>query len=336
MAEVGIGQMAATTGRARQKIFKNNVLDNHPVTKGFKDNGGIYYEDGGRTVVSEFYFAQNPTSSWVGESGQVSLSDVPVMDAAEQNWAYMLGSYIISRAEELKNSGGSDTKILNLVSGKQKVLEDSMMNDFHDGVLGDGTGSSGLEITGLAAYISKTPTVGTIGGIDRSNSDAAFYRNYKFNTSSDWTLGAVDATNVKKFLDKLINNTIRGATRGSFGVMGNTHFEALSDATNAITRVTNEDNKVSGVDRDTLVYRGIKWYFGGGINFSGADQVQADLTYLINSERGHLNICYHSKGEFELLEPRPSRDQAVYSRLMFTMVAMIGGMLRGQAVGYDS
>lgn len=328
--------MAATTGRARQKVFKNNVLDNHPVGKGFKDNGGIYYEDGGRTVVSEFYFAQNPTSSWVGESGQVSLSDVPVMDAAESNWSYMVGSYVISRAEELKNSGGSDTKILNLVTGKQKVLEDSMMNDFHDGLLGDGTGSGGLEITGLAAQISKTPTTGTLSGIDRSVSDAAFYRNYKFDTASDWTLGAVDSTNVKKFLDKLINNTIRGVDRGTFGVMGNNHFEALSDATNAITRVTPEGNKVSGENRDVIVYRGIKWYFGGGVNFSGNDQMAVDRTYLINCERGHLNICYHKKGEFELLEPVNSRDQAVYSRLMFTMVAMIGGFLRGQAVGFDS
>lgn len=336
MAEVGIGQIAATTGRARQKVFKNNVLDNHPVTKGFKDNGGIYYEDGGRTVVSEFYFAQNPTSAWVGESGQVSLSDVPVMDGAESNWSYMLASIIVSRAEELKNSGGSDTKILNLVSGKQTVMENSMMNDFHDGVLGDGTGSSGLEITGLAAQISKTPTVGTVSGIDRSSSDAAFYRNYKFNTSSDWSLGAVDATNVKKFLDKLINNTIRGANRGSFMVLGNTHFEALSDATNAITRVTPEGNSNSGENRDVIVYRGLKCYFGGGINFSGNDQMQSDLTYLINAEKGHLNICFHKRGEFELLDPVNSRDQAVYSRLMFTMVSMIGGFLRGQAVGYDS
>lgn len=336
MADVGLGQVVTTTGRARSKVLKNATLDSQPVLAAMKEVGGIRRIDGGRTVVEEAKSGQNSSVAWVGEAGSVSLADSKVLDAAEFNWSYQLGSVVWTLAERLKNSGSSDTKIIDVVAGKFDVLEDTMKNYFHEGVLSNGTGTGGLQLGGLAALVSTTPTTGTVGGIDRSNANAAWFRNQKFDTANDWSDGAVDASNVKRFLDKGLNATAKNSKlNATVGILGQTHFEALTQATQAIQVISNE-NSTGKVGFDKLVYRGVPMYFGGGINYSGASALTATRSYLLNLKPGGVNLVFHEKAEFEMLEPVDSNDQAAISRLMFTMAAMtIGGLAKTCWVGFD-
>lgn len=337
MAEVGLGQIVTTTGRHRSRVLKDSVTDNNPVLSMMKDVGGIYRVDGGRTVVEENKAYQNGTVQWVGEAGQVSLADQPVLDAAEFEWKYQLGSVSFTLAEQYKNSGGSDTKFIDLIAGKFDVLESSMMNEFHEGILSDGTGSGGLQLGGLALLVSKTPTTGTVGGINRASADATWYQNQAYNTSSasDWGAGAVDASNVKRFLDKGINATTRGMDKLTCGLLGQTHFEALTQALQAIQMITN-DTGTGKAGFDKMIYRGIPMFYGGGISFSGNPVVATDRTYLLNTKKGHLNLVFHERAEFDLLEAIQSNDQAALSRLMFTMAALTLGYAKGQWTGFDS
>ncbi|CAB4203025.1 hypothetical protein UFOVP1365_17 [uncultured Caudovirales phage] len=336
MADVGLGQVVTTTGRARSKVLKSATLDSQPILAMMKEVGGIRRIDGGRTVVEEAKSGQNGSVAWVGEAGSVSLADSKVLDAAEFNWSYQLGSVVWTLAERLKNSGSSDTKIIDVVAGKFDVLEDTMKNYFHEGVLSNGTGTGGLQLGGLAALVSTTPTTGTVGGIDRSNANAAWHRNQKFDTANDWSDGAVDASNVKRFLDKGLNATARNSKlNATAGVLGQIHFEALTQATQAIQVITNESS-TGKVGFDKQVYRGVPMYFGGGINYSGASALTTTRTYLLNLKPGGVNLVFHEKAEFEMLEPVDSNDQAAISRLMFTMAAMtIGGLAKTCWVGFD-
>ena len=334
MAEVGLGQLVTTTGRARSRVLKDSVSDNHPVMAMMKETKGIKREDGGRTIIQENKAYQNPTVGWVGESGQVPLSDVPVIDSPEFDWKYLLGSVVFTIAERLKNSGGSDTKFIDLIAGKFEVLEDTSMNIFHSGLLSNGTGAGGLQLGGLALLVSKTPTTGTVGGINRANADAAWFRNQAFNTATDWTNGSVNAGNVKAFLDKGINSTTRGTDKPTCGLMGQTHWEALTSALQAMQIIQNE----SGTGKagfDKMVYRGVPIFYGGGISFSGEALVGATDTYLLNTKPNYINITFHKQAEFTMLEELQSFDQAVISRLMFTMANMVLGFAKGQWVGFD-
>lgn len=336
MSDVGLGQLITTTGRARSRKLKDAVRDNHPLYDAMDKEGGIRRIDGGRTVVEEAKTGQNSTVNWVGESGSVSLADTKVLDSAEYEWAYQLGSVTWSLAERYKNSGGSDTKLIDVIAGKFEVLEDSMMNEFHAGMLSNGTGSSGLQLDGVAALVSTTPTTGTVGGIDRSDANAAWFRNQKFDTSADWSDGAVDAGNVKRFLDKGINSTTRNSkTQVQLGFMGQTHFEYVTQAIQAIQNI----NDVSGSGKagfDRLFYRGVPLYFGNGVNYSGETAMTNTRTYLFNVKPGGLNLVFHEKAEFDMLEPVNSADQAAISRLMFTMCTMcIGGLAKLNWVGFD-
>lgn len=336
MADVGLGQLVTTTGRYRSRKLKDAVRDAHPLYEAMEANGGIRRIDGGRTIVEEAKSGINGTVKWVGEAGTVALTDQKVVDAAEYEWKYQLGAVSWTLAEQYKNSGGSDTKLIDVVSAKFEVLEDSMMNEFHEGMLSDGSGDGGLQLGGLALLIDTTPTTGTVGGIDTSAANAAWFRNQAFNSGVDWADGAVDAGNVKRFLDKGINATTRNSkSQVQLGFLGQTHFEYLTQACQAIQQITNESG-TGKVGFDRLVYRGIPMYFGNGVNFSGATAMTVTRTYLINVKPGGVNLVFHNKAEFDMLEPVNSSDQAAISRLMFTMANMTAGGLRKLCwVGFD-
>lgn len=334
---VGVGLLATTTGRARTRKLRDNVLNNDVVMRNFKKHGGYRKIPGGRSGLYEMEYAQNPTPTWVGEAGQVSLQATNELDAAEYLWKYQLASITYTIAEQRKNSGGDNIKFIDLVGGKYDVLEKSMMNDFQTGLLSNGSGFGGLQLGGLALLLSKTPTTGTVGGIDRSAADAAFYRNYALNTAtSTLSLGVVGTGNVKQYFDNVINNTIRGSDRIKFGIAGDTHYEALSLVGQTIQRTMKSDEATIGYDSDAIVYRGIPFYYGGGISFSGASLVQSDLTYFVNPQEKGLEIVFQEDSFFDLLEERQSNDQAVMNQLMFNMCYMGGNFLRGSGVLFDT
>lgn len=334
MADVGLGQRVAAFLRLRSKAAKDAVRDNHPLMYALEKSGGIRRASGGRTVLDEALSGQNSTVSWVGETGTVSLADDRVVDSPEYNWSYLLGSFSMSFAERYMNEG--DGRSIDLLAAKQDALEARCMNKFHEGIVSTGTGDGGLQIDGLGALISTTPTSGTVGGIDRSVANAAWFRNQAFNTATDWTDGTVDSGNVKRFLDKGINSTVRNSmTQVQAGFLGQTHFEALTSAIQAIQVIQNKSD-VGEAGFDRLVYRGIPMYFGGGISYSGLSQMTATRTYLLNLKQGGFNVVFHKKAEFDMLEPVNSQDQALFSRLMFTMATCTVGAFAKQCwVGFD-
>lgn len=334
MADVGLGQRITAFGRLRSKAAQDAVRDNHPLMDMLEKTKGIEKVAGGRTVLDESLSGQNSTVAWVGETGQVSLADDSVLDSPEFNWSYLLGSISMSFAERYMNEGQG--RELDLWAAKQDALEGTMINAFHEGLLSSGTGTGGLQIDGLAALVSTTPTSGVVGTIDRSNANAAWFRNQKFDSAADWSGGAVDAGNVKHFLDKAINSTTRNSmTQATCAFLGQTHFEFLTQATQAIQQITNQSD-TGKVGFDKLIYRGVPCYFGGGINYSGLSAMTATRTYVLNTKKGGFNVVFHKKAEFSMLEPVNAQDQAVFSRLMFTMAATrIGGLAKQNWVGFD-
>jgi len=335
MADVGIGQLATLTGRYRSKKLKDAVTDSMPITAAMKIEGGIRRISGGRTILDEGLTGQNSTVAWVGESGSVALTDQKIADSPEFSWKYMLGAVSWTLAELYQNGGSA--KYIDLLSAKYKALEGSMQNDFHEGVLSSGTGSGGLQLGGLAALISTTPTTGTVGGIDRSSANAAWFRNQKFDTAADWALGAVDASNVKKFLDKGLNAVTRQGFKPQvqLGILGQTHFEHLSSATQAVQQIVNVSDTAK-IGFNKIIYRGVPMYFGAGVSYSGNTQMTATRTYLLNVEEGGFNLVYHSSAEFDMLDPVDANDQAAKSRLMFTMAnCTVGPLAKLCWVGFD-
>ena len=336
MADVGLGQLITTTGRARSRKLKDAVRDNNAIYSAMDDHGGIRRIDGGRTIVEEAKSGPNSTVAWVGETGSVSLADQKVLDAAEFSWKYQLGSVSWSLAERYKNSGGSDTKLIDLIAGKFEVLEDSSMNEFHEGMVSDGTGSGGLQLAGLTALIPINGAAGTVGGIDRSSANATWFRNTYFTSTTAVGAAATTAANILSLYDYGIDSTIKGnKVQQQLILAGSTHFKWANQALQSRQVIQNVSSEgKAGFDK--LVYRGVPIYLSGGVNFSGNTVQTATYSYGLCVKPGGVNLVFHEKAEFDMLEPVASADQAAISRLMFTMAAMTcGGLVKYSFVGYD-
>ena len=336
MVDVGLGQNATAMGYLRSKALKDAITDNFPFWKMSEDAGGIKRVQGGEQVVVPAITGPNATSTWVGEAGQVSIVDAKVLDAAIFPWKYQLCAVTWTIAEQMKNRGGPAVKYQDILSAKYKSAEATMKNQFQEGVYSNGTGYGGLQLVGLPTLVSTTPTTGTVGGIDRSNANAAWFRNQKFDTSVDWSDGATSAGNIKRFFDKGINSTTRMGTPVKQCILaGQTHFEYLSSATQAIQIIQNESD-VGRVGFQKLIYRGLPVWMAGGINYSGYTGQVATRSYILPLEEGGVNIYFQEGAEFDMLEPVPSQDQAAISRLLFTMTCMtIGGLAKFAWVGFD-
>lgn len=330
------GELATSTGYARSRKLKDAVRDSHPIYEAIDKAGGIKRLDGGKQIVEEAKVAQNSTVSWVGENGQVNLVNDKVLDSAVFDWKYQLGSASWTLAERYKNSGGSDTQFINLIASKYDVLEDTMMNVFHGGMNSNGTGTGGLQLMGLPGLVPTDPTTGTVGGIDRSDSTAAWFRNQKFYTTSDWSNGAVSSSNVLEFLDALmIAITKNSKVQAQIGILGSTHFRLAKKAIGAL-QVINDTTGTGKAGFDKIMYNGMPLYLGNGLTYSSADTMTATRTYLLNCKPGGVNLVFHDQAEFDLLDPVAAADTTAVSRLMFTMAAMtIGGLAKTCIVGYD-
>lgn len=327
MAQVGLGQAATVTGRIRSKKLKDAIRDNHPVYMAMEDHGGIRTEDGGRTIIEGAKSVQANTS-WVGPSGSLSLSNPKLIDGAEYDWSYLLSAAVWTLAEQYQNSGGSDTKLADLIGAKYEIAEDSAMNTFHGGMISNGAGTNGLQMLGLAGLVSTTPSTGTVGTIDRSDADAAWFRNQYTTSSTAVGSATTDASNILRFLDNGIDGAVKdGKVQQQIGLLGSTHFGYATQALRSFQKIESSKEGRGGFDR--IFHRGVPLYLSGGVNYSGASAQTATRTYLLNVKRGGVNLVFHEKARFDLLEPVHSADNLGVSRLLFTMAAMTIGALAG-------
>lgn len=318
MTDVGLGQALTATGRRRSKVAKDAVTDNMPVMYACKQAGGIIRVGSGRSYVQEALADQNDTTAWVGERGTVSMAENNVLDAAEYTWRYILSAVVVSKGEELQNR--TPDRYIPLISSKFRAAEATQKNLAHEGVLSSGTGTSGLQVPGLGALCPTDPTTGTWGGIDHSSANAAWHRNQTFNSSSSWADGTVDSGNVTRFLDYGIDAvTVNSSPEAQICLLGSTHWKALTSSTRALQFIT-AGSTTAKHGHNKIVYRGIDCFLSGGLNYSGYSQQGATTTFILNVEPGGFNIVYMEGAEYDMLPPVDSNDQALMTRLIFTMM----------------
>lgn len=336
MSDVGLGQDVTVTGKYRARKLKQANIDSMPAMKLMEEMGAIKRIAGGETITDPGKTAQNNTVGWVGEGGRTSLQDGRVIDSPEQDWRYLLGGISWTLADEYKNSGGSDTRFVDLISGKYEVLEETMKNKYHEGLLSAGTSDSGLQLSGFAAAIPTVNNSGTYCTINRALAAAAWYRTQKFDTGGDWSEGAVDVGNAIRFLDKLINLTmISGQIQLDAFLAGQTHFEMFTNALDP-KQVINDQTSMGKSGFDKIFRRGVPIFYGGGINYSGFSSMTATRTYGFCFKPGGLALYFHKEAEFELLDELQSSDQPARSRMMFCMSNLfLGPLAKRCIVGFD-
>lgn len=115
---------------------------------------------GGESIVVPLLYEQNSTVDSYSNYEMIDVTPQEGMTHARYNWKQYAGSISISGHEERVNRG--EQKMISLLQAKVMQLEMSMRDRLSRDAYGDGTGNGSKNLTGLAALISTTTTVGGI------------------------------------------------------------------------------------------------------------------------------------------------------------------------------
>lgn len=337
MAEPGLSEIVTTTLRRRRKVLTNNIENNNPVSRGMKEYDSFEMESGGRTLVDEVAYAENATVMHYNGGQVINTAYNPTMTAFEIEWKQFAGSVTINGREERENSGPEG--VIKLLKGRIQNLEFSLENFFNADLISDGTGDGGLQIGGLKYWVSTTPTVGTVGGIDRSTAGGAFARNFKFDTVNDSTGGApggaaTTAGTIRPYLNFCINSTTRMTDSVNLLLMGQSHFEMLQTTMQALQRITSDNTQKARSGYRMIDYEGIPTAMCGGINFGGETQLATDKTYGLNLR--HTRMRIHRDAYMEPLADVQSINQDAKVQIVVFMGNMTCKFPKGNFVMFDS
>lgn len=310
MPTPNLSEIVTTTLRNRTGKLADNVTKNNALLYRMQKRGTVKPVSGGRTIVQELDYAEN--STYKRYSGYETLNIAPseTFTAAEFNYAQAAVAVSISGLEELQNSGNN--AIIDLLAARIKNAERTLTNNIAIDCYSDGSADGGKQIGGLQLLVSKTPTTGTVGGIDRAT--WTFWRNRASAPS-----GAPTAANIQSRMNALANQLVRGTDAADLIVADTLYYNTFLESLQTIQRVTSTDMAGAG-------FTSLK-YFGGG---KDADVVldggvgggcPASTMYFLNTQ--YIHFRPHSERNFV---PIGSERYATNQDAMVKLIGFAGNM----------
>lgn len=308
MPSPNLTELIATTLRLRTQDIGDAVTRNDVLLMKLSERGKKTFT-GGRTITCPIEYANNTT--YLRYSGYDLLDNTPsdIMTAAEYPIRQAAVAISMSGLEMLQNAGKE--RAIPLLASRIKNAATTAKNGMAYDVAGDGTLPG--QILGLQALISTTPTVGTIGGIDRSL--WTFWQNQKYSALTDGG-AALSVANIQRYMTTLFLRMVQGTMAPDMGVADNTTFMLYQESLTAIQRITSTTKGLNGFANLAFQSAGkeVPIYLGGGFQGSAGDGnrfgpgrtgavggVPASTLYFINSE--NMDFMVHAERDWAPLDP---------------------------------
>jgi hypothetical protein len=252
-------EIVTTTLRNRTGVLADNISLNNAYLNRAKKKGKVKTVSGGRTIVQELEYAQNGTFKRYSGYEALNISPSDVFTGAEYNWAQAAVAVSMSGLEMLQNSG--EDAIIDLLESRIGNAERTITNNIALDAYSDGTADGGRQIGGLQLLISKTPSTGTVGGIDASTSIGTFWRNIAFSAVTNG--GApVSAANIQSYMNQVWVQLVRGSDAPDMIVADNNYYRAYLESLQAIQRIS--DPELASIGFQTLKYMTADVVLDGG------------------------------------------------------------------------
>lgn len=300
MADINIGQLAATTlqnyrGTLEDNIFKNRALLDHML-----NNGGVEEEDGGRSIVVPLMYGANSTVMPFSGADALDVTPQEGIDAAEYAWKMYNVSIVITKEEELKNRGKS--AVIKLIKGKIMQAENSLKERLADDMF-NGAASNTKEITGLQTAVDT----GTYGGI--AGGTYTFWQSYKESTATALTVAQI------RTMKNTVNN---GSGGGKCSIMVTT--QALFEKYESLLTGTITYNNPFVPSRETkrLLDAGFSGSQFGGVPIVYDEQCPSGEFYALNTE--NLKLTVHKDARFTTVNPGQPTAQHVSVQHIMVML----------------
>lgn len=285
-------------GYAFDNIFSKVPVVNYLIAKDAKDsktlgtNNRVRKLDGGLDIEIPLEYVVGNSMQFFDGLDVISFSLKETMTNAKYDWKHAVQTLLLDNKDILKCQGES-RKIANYVGSKLRNVNRSMAATINTSLLA--TSPASKDIHSIPQIVAKTPTSGTIGGIDRSASANSWWRN-KTKSSS--------ATTYEMLIKEIDNlrNTI------AYNMAGDKPDLALTDqivyeyiiaykrAKGTHTFIDEEMSKL--LDIDVTKIGGMSMIWDTGVPILDATK---STFYLLNSD--YLQFCIHQDRQFKLEGP---------------------------------
>jgi len=197
MADVNLGQIAATTLENYHDTMVDNIFKKHALLNHLKNNGGVKMYDGGRNIRVPVMYGVNSTVKAFSGTDTLDLTYQEGIDAAEYDYKFYDVSITFTLTDRLKNQGKS--QVIDLLKGKIKQAELSLAERLNNDLY-NGAASDSKEVTGLDTIVAASGIYGSING-----------------TTYDWWRSYVDDTSeALSFADmRVAKNSANNGNGGS-------------------------------------------------------------------------------------------------------------------------
>lgn len=183
--------LATTLSNYEEKLV-DNIFSKRALSRWLIEKGRLKRKSGGVKIVEPLIYAANSTVGSYSGYDTLSTTAQDGISAAEYSWKQYAGTIAINGLEEAQNNG--EEEVLDLLSAKVMQAEESMTEGMNTMFFLDGTGNSGKDWLGLAAFVSTSVVVGSIdpatytwwqAGVDTTTAALTITDlNHQFNTVS--------------------------------------------------------------------------------------------------------------------------------------------------------
>lgn len=319
-------EVFTTTLANRSKVMKDNVSKNNALLQRLKEKGNFRPISGGSKILEELEYGEGDMV-WYSGYDTISYTPKQLFTAAEYALKLCAVPVAISGEEFLMNS--NEEQVMDLLEKRIKNAEKTMTNKMAAAIYGDGTGSSGKEIGGLALLVADDPTSGTVGAINRAETGNEFWRNQS--VTSDIT-----KDNITKVMSSLYYKCSRGNDKPDL-IVADDELYALYDST-LMDLQRFSDPKVAEAGFISLKFKGADVIYDGG---QGGYCPQNHM-YFLNTN--YLYLRTHKDRDMKVIggERMAVNQDAIYKiigwagNMTMSNAALQGVLIKTSESGSDS
>lgn len=284
----------STTLKKYVPRIEDNIFKNLPLLYFLQEADHIDKIDGGEQLVEPLMYAQNSTAGSYAGYDNIDTTPQEGVTSAVYDWRQYAATVAIAGIEEAKNSG--DAAVVRLLDAKIQQAEMSIQETMESMLFADGTGNSAKDWYGLAYYVATTPTTGTVGGIDRSDANNSWWRNYVESTSTALTI---------PIMSTAYNTVSKGKDHPDFILTTQALFEKYESLLQPQLRFADPTTADAGFQN--LLYKSAPIMY--------ADYAQSGVMYFLNSK--YLRLKVHSDVWFKPTPfEKPHGQDAKYSQIL--------------------
>jgi hypothetical protein len=282
-----------TTWQNMRAKAVDNIFTATPFWYWLYKNGRIRRESGGRWIGQPLMYAKNTTVKSLAPGGKITISNTDPLTTAAFNWKLIAGSVVRLHSDDTENTGKN--AIMSLADAKLKNLELSMIDALETQAFGDGTGNGGLDFEGLGLLVSATPTVGTVGGINRATAANSWWRNI-YRSKDDTGMATGDNTYAFNFR-KLYNSISIGNDHPTLGLCALDVYEGYESYLVPLLRVY--DAALGDVGFEALKFKAMA--------LTHSPSAPSGGTHMLNER--YMSLVVNSNADFTMTDWKPIPDQ---------------------------